>query len=212
MLGRYLAYAESGGSNLGDQAKDKPDLNPFERDVEAQLTKAGIPLDEAKPTCRSALGRLTFLLLGEMSRSGGGSVDTVFQVSSFADRMIQMRKNATAEMKPYLALSYASPLLLAFGVTFVRAILSTFSSRTRAGLSAVRLGAFHIGAAPPGLSTVSDLLIVVSAAALGLIGAKVADLTVRNTWRASLNVALAAAAVVLLAGPGAHSLSGFLLR
>ena len=44
MLCRYLAYAESGGSNLGDQTKDKPDLNPFERDVEAQLAKAGIPL------------------------------------------------------------------------------------------------------------------------------------------------------------------------
>jgi very-short-patch-repair endonuclease len=44
MLCRYLAYAESGGVSLGDSAKDKPDLNPFERDVEAQLTKAGIPL------------------------------------------------------------------------------------------------------------------------------------------------------------------------
>jgi very-short-patch-repair endonuclease len=44
MLGRYLAYAESGGSNLGDVARDKPDLNPFERDVEAQLTLAGLPL------------------------------------------------------------------------------------------------------------------------------------------------------------------------
>ena len=58
----------------------------------------------------------------------------------------------------------------------------------------------------------SDLLIVVSAAALGLIGAKVTDLTVRNTWRASLNVALAVAAVLVLAGPGSHSLSGLLLR
>ena len=44
MLGRYLAYAESGGTNLGDVALVKPDLNPFERDVEAQLTQAGIPL------------------------------------------------------------------------------------------------------------------------------------------------------------------------
>jgi hypothetical protein len=44
MLGRYLAYAESGGANLGDAARDKPDLNPFERDVQAQLVKAGIPL------------------------------------------------------------------------------------------------------------------------------------------------------------------------
>lgn len=44
MLGGYLAFAESGGADLGSVAKDKPALNPFERDVEAQLTKAGIPL------------------------------------------------------------------------------------------------------------------------------------------------------------------------
>ena len=178
----------------------------------AARVRAGVPLDEAKPACRSALGRLTFLLLGEMSRSGGGSVDTVFQVSTFTERMIQMRRNATAEMKPYLALSYASPLLLAFGVTFVTAILATFRSRVGPGLSPVRLGLFQVGAATPGLSHVSDLLIVVSAAALGLIGAKVTDLTVRNTWRASLNVALAVAAIALLAGPGLHSLTGLLLR
>lgn len=44
MLGRYLAYAESAGSNLGDAAKDKPYLNPFERDVRDHLSAAGIPL------------------------------------------------------------------------------------------------------------------------------------------------------------------------
>jgi very-short-patch-repair endonuclease len=44
MLWRYLAYAESGGNNLGDVAKSKPDLNPFERDVADQLRRAGIPL------------------------------------------------------------------------------------------------------------------------------------------------------------------------
>lgn len=44
MLGRYLAYAESGGTNLGEAAKDKPELNPFELEVQAELTRAGIPL------------------------------------------------------------------------------------------------------------------------------------------------------------------------
>lgn len=44
MLGRYLAYTESDGTNLGEAARDKPDLNPFERDVEANLVRAGIPL------------------------------------------------------------------------------------------------------------------------------------------------------------------------
>lgn len=44
MLSAYLAYAESGGSDLGNAAKGKPELNPFERDVEAQLRAAGVPL------------------------------------------------------------------------------------------------------------------------------------------------------------------------
>ncbi len=44
MLCRYLAYAESKGSELGSVAIDKPELNPFERDVRDQLVAAGIPL------------------------------------------------------------------------------------------------------------------------------------------------------------------------
>jgi very-short-patch-repair endonuclease len=44
MLQRYLAYAESRGTNLGPHAKAKPELNPFERDVRDRLTAAGIPL------------------------------------------------------------------------------------------------------------------------------------------------------------------------
>ena len=45
MLCRYLTYAESGGSNLGDVAKDKPDLNPFERDVEDPAQRRRHPAD-----------------------------------------------------------------------------------------------------------------------------------------------------------------------
>jgi very-short-patch-repair endonuclease len=44
MLGRYLAYAESAGTSLGEAALDKPELNAFERDIHSRLTKAGIPL------------------------------------------------------------------------------------------------------------------------------------------------------------------------
>lgn len=44
MLMRYLEYAESGGADLGNVAKEKPDLNPFERDVRDKLISAGIPL------------------------------------------------------------------------------------------------------------------------------------------------------------------------
>lgn len=173
--------------------------------VAVQL-RAGVPLDEVKVECRSRLGKLVFLLLGQMSRSGGGSVDTVYQVSSFADRLSEMRRNAAAELKPYLALSYFSPLLLAFGVTFVGGVLSSFSSKVAPGLSTLHLSGMQVGAVPPGLSQVSDLLIVVSAASLGLIGAKITDFTVKNTLRASVNVVLAVAAVAAMGALGSHSL------
>ena len=176
----------------------------------ASRLRAGVPLDEIRVDWESRLGRMTFLLLGEMSRSGGGTVDTVYQMSSFAGRLTEMRKNARAEMKPYVALSYVSPLLLAFGVTFVEGVLSSYGSRTAPGLSPLRMGGIQLASVPPGLSQMSDLLIVVSAASLGLIGGKIADLTVKNTLRASLNVALAVAAIALMAAFASHSPAQFL--
>jgi very-short-patch-repair endonuclease len=44
MLKRYLTFARSGGSELGNHAMAKPALNPFELDVRTRLTRAGIPL------------------------------------------------------------------------------------------------------------------------------------------------------------------------
>ena len=177
--------------------------------VASQL-RAGVPLDEAKVGCRSRMGRLAFLLLGQMSRSGGGTVDTVYQISNFADRMVSMKREAAAEMKPYLILSYVSPPLLAFGVTFVGEVVSSFSTNIRSGLASFHVGGAQMGSIPPALSQVSDLLIVVSAASLGLIGAKITDMTARNTIKASTNVAVAVAAVALMGAFGSHSLSQLL--
>lgn len=44
MLGRYLAYAASGGTDLGAVQRFHPPLNPFESDVRDRLSAAGIPL------------------------------------------------------------------------------------------------------------------------------------------------------------------------
>ncbi len=177
--------------------------------VSTQL-KAGVPLDEVRVECRSGLGRIAFLLLGEMNRTGGGTVDTVYQVSNFAGRLGGMKENTKAEMKPYLILSYVSPLLLSFGITFVQGVLSSFSSRVEPGFSTLRASGVQLGGVPPGLSQISDLLIIVAAASLGLIGAKITDYTVRNTFRASVNVALAIAAVAIMAALGSHSLTHLL--
>ena len=113
-------------------------------------------------------------------------------------------------MKPYLILSHISPLLLVFGVTFVQGVLTSFSSRAAPGLSALRASGVQLGGLPAGLAQMSDLLIVVAAASLGLIGAKMTDFTVRNTLRASVNVALAVAALTFMAAVGSHSLAQLL--
>jgi very-short-patch-repair endonuclease len=44
LLRLYLAYAESGGENLGPRANEIPELNAFEVDVRDTLERAGIPL------------------------------------------------------------------------------------------------------------------------------------------------------------------------
>ena len=45
MLRDYLRFAESGGTDLGERQRDRDPLNPFEADVLAQLTGAGLSLE-----------------------------------------------------------------------------------------------------------------------------------------------------------------------
>ncbi len=45
MLRDYIAYRESGGTDLGTRTRPNIELNPFERDVRSQLTAAGLDLE-----------------------------------------------------------------------------------------------------------------------------------------------------------------------
>ena len=134
-----------------------------------------------------------------MSKSGGGTVETMFQLSSYAGRAVEMKKAARAEMRPYTVLSYAAPLLLAFAVAFVGGTLRAFERSASLGLTTFHIGAIEAGTASPLLGQAANLLIVVSASALGLIGTKMTDFTVKNTLRASLNLLVAIVAVEALA-------------
>jgi flagellar protein FlaJ len=176
--------------------------------IAAQL-KMGTPLDEVTADPRTRLGRMTFFILGQMSRSGGGTIDTVYQLTAYTTKVVEMKRTTQAEMRPYMMLSYISPLLLAFGITFIGAVITSFSNRVRPGLSTAHLGSLSIGTVPPQLFQVSYLLIVVSAAALGIIGAKMTDFTVKNTLRASVNVVIAVVATYALTALNLASLLHF---
>lgn len=160
----------------------------------AQL-QSGVPLNEVEVQARTKIGRVVFFVLGEMAYSGGGTVDTVFQLSHYAGKMIEMKRASRSEVKPYLLLSYITPLLLVFGVAFVGGVLSSL----RGGL--VETGAtgwtgLQFATPHPALFQMANLLIVMSAAGLGMVGAKISDLTVRNTLRASTNLAIAVVATL----------------
>ena len=168
--------------------------------------RAGIPMDELEVDPKTRLARTAFFVLGQMGRSGGGSVETVYQLSAYTSKVVEMKRSTRAEMRPYMLLAYASPVLLAFGVSFVQAVLQSFSSAVKPSLSGARSTGLQVGTTPPALLDVSSLLIVVSAAALGVIGAKMTDFTVRNTLKASANVVVAVSATYLLSLVGLSSL------
>jgi flagellar protein FlaJ len=164
--------------------------------------KAGTPVDELDLDTRTRLARMTFLVVGEMGRSGGGTIDTVYQLSSYTTKVVEMKRNTMAEMKPYIILSYVSPLLLAFGVTFVGGILGSFAQGASPGVSALKLSGVGVGGVTPAMMQASSILIVVSAAALGVIAAKMVDFTVKNTMRSSLNVIVATIATLVITSIG----------
>jgi flagellar protein FlaJ len=174
---------------------------PFFDKVLSQLAaqlKTGIPLDEITVDPRSRLGRIVFFVLGQMAFSGGGTVDTFYQLSVYTERVVEMKRNTMAEMRPYLYMSFLSPVMLAFGVTFISGVIGSFGSLVQPGLSALHGIGLTMGIITPQLKEVSNFLIVMSSAALGIITAKMIDFTVKNTLRASTNVLIATVVTYLL--------------
>jgi archaeal flagellar protein FlaJ len=174
-----------------------PSFDKIMSEVATQL-KTGTPIDELSVDPKSRLARMVFFVLGQMGHSGGGSVDTVYQLTTYTEKVVEMKRNTRAEMRPYLMLSYISPVLLAFGVSFLGGVLHGLGSAARPGLSSLSAAGLQFGSVPPELIQVSNLLVVVSAAALGLIGAKMTDFTVKNTLRASVSMVVAVGALLVM--------------
>ncbi|MDG6933106.1 MAG: type II secretion system F family protein [Nitrososphaerota archaeon] len=151
----------------------------------------GTPMDEITVDPKSRLGRIVFLILGQMNRSGGGTVETFYQLSTYTTKVVEMRNNTAAEMRPYMYLAILSPLMLAFGVTFITGVLGNFNSLVSPQFAHIN-SPLHIAAGSnPQLKQITDFLIVVTAAGLGIISSKMVDFTVKYTLRASVNVLIA---------------------
>ena len=182
---------------MASRNKYTPSFDKVLRRVAAQL-KTGTPLNEIGVDPKDRLARVVLFVLGQMAYSGGGTVDTLFQLSTYTSRVVEMKRSTMAEMRPYLWLSYLSPVMIAFGVAFITGIMGSFGSLVRPGLSTIHVANLSIGVVSPQLKEVSNFLIVTTSAALGIISAKMVDFTVRNTLRASTNVVIATIVAFLL--------------
>ncbi len=182
--------------NISAHNKYTPAFDKALAEFAAQL-KIGTPMDQITVDPRSRLARTVFFVLGQMALSGGGTVDTFYQLTTYTSRVVEMRQNTTAEMRPYMFMSLISPLLLAFGVAFISTVLGQFSHVASSGTTVLH-DKFMIGVITPQLKEVSDFLIVVSSAALGIISSKMVDFTVKNTLRASVNIIIATVVTYLL--------------
>jgi flagellar protein FlaJ len=181
---------------ISSKNKYTPAFDQLLARITAQL-KVGTSLGEIEVDPKSRLARMVLFVLAQMGRSGGGTVETVYQLSNYTTRVVEMKRNTRSEMKPYLMISFFSPVMIAFGVTFLGGVLNSYNSLLRPGLTAINAVGLGLGTVPQGLREVSNLLIVVSSAALGIISAKMLDLTVRNTLRASTNVLVATGVIYL---------------
>jgi flagellar protein FlaJ len=182
--------------NIGAHNRYTPSFDRVISRVAVQL-RSGTPLNEVTVDPRSRLARVVFFVLGQMAVSGGGTVETYYQLSTYTTKVIEMKRATMAEMRPYVYLSFVSPVMLAFGVTFVSGVVGSFGGLVGQGLASVHAGP-SVGAVAPQLKEVSSFLIVASSAALGLISAKMIDFTVRNTLRVSANVVVATLAAFVL--------------
>ncbi len=191
--------------NIASANRYAPAFDRILASMAAQI-RSGTPADELSLETRTSLSSLVFLMIGQMVRSGGGTVDTVFQISAYTEKVAEVRRNTMAEMKPYIVLSYVSPVLLAFGVSFVGGILGSFGSGASAGISALKIGGTQFGATTAAMTGASRLLIVVSAAALGIIASKMVDFTVKSTFRPCINVLIALMATLALSSAGIANL------
>jgi len=169
--------------------KYTPTFDRLISQVATQL-KVGTPLNEAEADPRGRLGRVVFFVLGQMSLSGGGTVDTYYQLSNYATKGVEMKSNTRAEMRTYMYLSYVAPVMIAGGVAFIGSVIGQFGGVAGPALSALH-ASLGTEAATAALKQVSGFLIVAASGALGIISAKLVDFTVRNTLRASLNVVIA---------------------
>ena len=74
---------------IGASARYGPALDQVVGGLTGQL-KMGVPLAEAKSEPGTKMSRVVFFVLAQMGHSGGGSVDTLFQLAQYTTKVTEM--------------------------------------------------------------------------------------------------------------------------
>jgi len=168
----------------------------------------GLSMGEIRITLRSSLANTVFFLLSEVLESGGGSPAALEGLSNFINEVNRIKSETKTLMRMYDVLTYATPLGLAFAMTIMTVLLTSFSSTL--GTSAAAMGGLFSGTISPAAVQISDLLVVIASAGVAVIGGKAIDFTSKSTLRVAVNVALAAVSISLVTTYAQGMITGLL--
>ncbi len=152
----------------------------------------GSRLSEVNTKAASWITRELFFLLGEVDDSGGGSPKELEAVHEFVEKFTNAKAMVKSRMKIYELLTMATPP----GLAVLIFVMSTFMKMLGSGGAA--LGGIINTSIPPSLFSAAYMMAIVSAVFMALSAGVASDFTVKNAWRVSLAVLMAALTIFVL--------------
>jgi flagellar protein FlaJ len=146
-------------------------------------------------TIRSWLGRASLFMLGKIAESGGGTPEILEQITNFSGKIKDVKKETVGTLQIFTYMSYASPLLMAWSASGMRAIMSKIGS----GMHELTQNGMHEMAITPEFVENVNLLIIISSFCMGLIMSKLTYLTIKHTLTVGISAMMAM--VVVFAAP-----------
>ena len=138
--------------------------------------------------------RELFFLLGEVDDSGGGSPKELELVHEFMEQFANSKAMVKSRMKVYELLTMATPP----GLAVLIFVMSTFMKMLGSGSGGAALGGIISTSIPPSLFSAAYMMAIVSAVFMSLSAGVASDFTVKNAWRVSLAVLMAALTIFVL--------------
>jgi len=141
---------------------------------------------------RSWIGKLVFFVLAKVSETGGGTPAVLEYVTNFISQFNEAKKEMLSTVKIHAMMAYSGPLMM----VWIGKGSSSILERLGTGVEFLFGSQGALTATPEFLALV-NLIIAVSALSMGLLVAKIAYFTVKNTTSILITSLVAILAIYL---------------